>query len=82
MGAGAAAYSRIPITTLSGCLFIQQPRKVGKTFLVKQVAEKFRKPQYINYDNQQCPDRYISSGRRVPCRKILSLQAASSICSN
>ena len=34
-------------------VIITGPRQVGKTFLAKQIAEKFRRPQYMNYDNQQ-----------------------------
>lgn len=32
-------------------VFITGPRQVGKTFLAKQVMEKFNSPQYFNFDN-------------------------------
>ncbi len=32
-------------------VFITGPRQVGKTYLAKQVMEKFISPQYLNFDN-------------------------------
>ena len=32
-------------------VFITGPRQVGKTYLAKQVMEKFVSPQYLNFDN-------------------------------
>ena len=31
-------------------VFIVGPRQVGKTFLAKQIAKKFKKVDYLNYD--------------------------------
>ena len=31
-------------------VFIVGPRQVGKTFLAKEIAKKFKKVDYLNYD--------------------------------
>ena len=38
-------------------VLVSGPRQVGKTFLAKQIAERFKSPVYLNYDNVQ--DRQI-----------------------
>lgn len=45
-------------------VLITGPRQVGKTFLAKQLSQKFMKPQYMNYDNQQ--DALIIDNARWP----------------